>query len=282
MMTDGDVSARERSESYPASGNSLRHRLPGHLAIEGLLAAQSSLPKRALVPRVLGKTPLTAETRALFHDAMGEVHVGEVLESLGNRWVVLHSVPVGTDDVDHLVIGPGGVFIVTSRNHTKQNVWASQRTLMVGGVRHPDIRNMEYEMGRVERLLSSATGRGVEVSGILAVVAPKSLTVRQKHRDVEVLSADQIVDWLHHRSEVLTGDEVTAIAAAADRSTTWHLEPAASVDVVDLGARFESLRSEVARAWRLQLGWAITITVLVAGAFLGVTHTILLRSLGLL
>jgi len=282
MMTDGDVSARKRTAGPPGSPSvapSLRDRVPGHLAIAELMKAQETIPKRHFVVRVLGKTPLTPETKALYHEAVGEIHVGEALRALGSSWVVLHSVPVGNGEVDHLVIGPGGVFIITSRNHSRQAVWASQRTFMVGGIRYPDIRNMEFEMGRVERLLSTAAGRAIEVSGILAVVAPKSLTVRQQHRDVEVLSSAGVVAWLNERKVVLSHDEVVAIAAAAERTTTWHNDPESDIDVIDL-ARFTKLRSEVVRAWRLQLGWAIATTVIVVGVFLAVTHSILMTTLG--
>jgi hypothetical protein len=282
MMTDEDAPAREREAAVPP--HSYADNLAGQCAIVELLDAQDALAPRTLVSRVFGVTPLTDETRPLYQSAIGETEVGQALETLGDSWISIHSLPVaaGGADIDHLVIGPTGVYIVTTRNHSRQTVWASQRTLMVGGIRYPDIRNMEYEMGRVERLLSAATGRGIEVSGILAVVSPKSLTVRQKHRDVEVLASDQIVPWLQMRRRVLAPDDVREIAAAAALPETWAPDSTAPRDTAVLAARFDALRTEVSRAWRLQLTWAVLASVIAAGGFLAVTYVILLTSLGML
>jgi hypothetical protein len=42
----------------------------------------------------------------------GEELVGKRLEKLGSTWKVIHSIPIGSKgtDIDHVVIGPGGVF----------------------------------------------------------------------------------------------------------------------------------------------------------------------------
>ena len=276
MMTDEGVSARDVPDHF------VDHR-PGHSAIAELLAAQSELPQRSLLGRIVGQSPLTTETRLLYQAAIGEIEVGDALEALGDGWVVLHCLPVaaGASDIDHLVIGPSGVYIVATRNHAKQTVWASQRTLMVGGIRYPDIRNMEYEMGRVERILSVAAGFQIEVSAILAVVSPKSLTVRQKHRDVEILTAAQLDQWLTLRRRVLAPEDVMAIAEAAQKSSTWHMDDTPRVDAITMREGFENLRGEVTGAWRLQLLWVGTLAVAAAGAFIGVMYEILAAALGL-
>jgi hypothetical protein len=281
-MTDEDAPALDRQAS--PSSTSFADNLPGQTSIVELLDAQSSLAPRAIAARMFGVTPLSVETRALYQAAVGEIRVGEALEAMGEGWEVIHALPVDSEnsDIDHLAIGPSGVYIIATRNHSRQVVWASQRTLMVGGIRFPDIRNMEYEMGRVERLLSTAIGRAVEVSGILAVVDPKSLTVRQKHRDVEVLAADQLESFLTMRRRVLSPEDVRELAAAASKPETWHPDVSTAVDTADLAARFAALRLEVARAWRLQLTWAGVISIIAAGGFLAVTYVILLTSLGML
>jgi hypothetical protein len=54
------------------------------------------------------------------HDrgAKGEEHVGELLEGLSARgWYVLHDASLGRGNVDHILIGPGGVFTVETKSH---------------------------------------------------------------------------------------------------------------------------------------------------------------------
>jgi hypothetical protein len=279
MMTDGDVSAPHHASDDVSASEA---NLAGHVAIGELLRVQALVPQRSLLARIVGVSPLSPETHAMYRGVVGEIEVGEALESLGADWVVLHALPVDAEaaDIDHLLIGPAGVFIVSTKNHTGQTVWASQRTFMVAGVRYPHIRTLEYEMGRAERLLSTAVGQTVEVAGILAVVAPKSLTVRERHRDVMVLQSQHIVPWLGKLKEALSASEVRALAEAAARPDTWfHVEnPLAEPESVR--ESFEQLRRHVRSSWRRQLGWAIAVTAIGVGTFAGLTYSILLNAVG--
>jgi hypothetical protein len=279
MMTDGDVSAPDRSGDLTASTGDT---VAAQAAILELLHAQGELAPRSAVARVFGMSPLSHETHALYRGVVGEIEVGEALDRLGPEWAVRHALPVeaGLGDIDHLVIGPAGVFIIATKNHSGLNVWASQRTLMVAGVRQPHIRNMEYEMGSVERILSAASGSAVEVSGILAVVAAKSLVVREKHRDVAVLAASHLVTWLQRHKRVLSAEQVASISTAASRASTWSdVEPVAAPPLL-VREQFEALRSEVRHAWRVQMTWAIGTTVVGVGAFAGITYAILMNAIG--
>jgi hypothetical protein len=288
-MTDGDGFARDPAVGVSASPatadtSSFDDNLPGQSAIIELLRVQATVPPRSPLARAFGLSPLSAESRSWYEAAVSEIEVGGALARLDDDWVVLHALPVGagTTDIDHVVIGPGGVFIINTKNHPGQTVWASQRAFLVSGIRHPYIRNMEYEMGRVERLLSSASGVPVEVSGILAIVAAKSVTVREKHRDVTVLSTAAIVQWLLDRPIVLDAARVAAIGGSAELATTWHEEGERVADKDHLRERFAVLRAQVRGAWRLQVAWAAATTIVGAGGFVLVTYSILLNAVGVL
>lgn len=277
MMTDADMSARDDiAESTASVGGNLA----GRVAMQQLLDAQCAVPRRSALARLFGFSPLSRETHALYRSVVGEIEVGESLDRLGAEWSVLHSLPVDGDnsDIDHLVIGPAGVFIIATRTHAGMNVWASQRTFMVAGVRYPHIRSMEYEMGRVERMLSAATGSAVQVAGILAIVAPKSLVVREKHRDVAVLAAPSVVAWLHRSKPVLSPAEMSHISTAASLASTWSSTPE-TAEPQSIRARFEQLRAEVRSAWRTQLAWAIGLSAVGVGGFGALTYAILLSAI---
>ena len=179
------------------------------------------------------------------------------------------------------MIGPSGVFVVSTKNHTGMDVWASQRIFLVAGVRYPHIRDMEYEMGRAERLLTAAAGHPVEVSGVLAVVAPKSLVVREKQRDVAVLPSSQLVGWLLRHKRSLSHSEVEQFGAAASLASTWYDDGlTAPVEPEGQRARFEQLRAEVRSAWRIQLAWTIGVSLTAVGGFAGMTYAILTSTIG--
>lgn len=52
-------------------------------------------------------------------------------------WHVLHSIPLGTgkSDIDHLLIGPGGVFTINPKNHPGGKVWVGEHAFRVNGQR---------------------------------------------------------------------------------------------------------------------------------------------------
>ena len=50
--------------------------------------------------------------------ARGEEHVGELLDELTQEsWRVIHDVSLGRGNVDHIAIGPAGVFTVETKSH---------------------------------------------------------------------------------------------------------------------------------------------------------------------
>src|SRR5487761_2194594 len=50
--------------------------------------------------------------------AMAEEHVGALLEGLPHeRWRIVHDVSLGRGNVDHIAIGPPGVFTIETKSH---------------------------------------------------------------------------------------------------------------------------------------------------------------------
>ncbi len=283
-MTDREVSARGHSSAVSASSTAIAGTISGRSEIGDLMRVHDATRPRSKVARIFGASPLSLTGRAAYRSAVGEVEVGDALDELaasGGGWHVLHSLSVdeGTE-IDHLLIGPAGVYIVTTAAHPGGVVEAAQRTFTVSDVRYPHIRTMEYEMGRVERLLASATGTAVEVSGILAVVDPKSLVVREAHRDVAVIAASTIVRWLRGRTTIFQPDVVENIATIAGRASTWRFVTVQTDDPAELRGRFDRLRGEVDRAWSVQRLWATALTVAAAGAFILAAYSIFVTTIG--
>src|SRR5262252_8132410 len=47
--------------------------------------------------------------------AGGEEYVGAILGSLDEHWSVIHDATVGPGNIDHIVVGPGGVFAIETK-----------------------------------------------------------------------------------------------------------------------------------------------------------------------
>ncbi|MGO4435097.1 nuclease-related domain-containing protein [Paenarthrobacter sp. RAF9] len=231
--------------------------------MEKLLADRKGLPPRSFLGRVFGADPLTPDKYPWYKGALGEIAVGQILERLGPEWTVLHAVPVGAgaSDIDHVLIGPGGVFTLNTKNHTGQSVWVAGRTLMVSGKKQRHLYNASHEAARAAKLLTRGVNATVAVTGVVVVVAPKSMTVRERPSDVAVVTDRRLLRWLSDRPNVLTPRQTAAITAAAISPGTWHRSPPDVVDPALLLYEFTRLRSLVDSARRRRAGWILALLV---------------------
>ena len=150
--------------------------------------------------------------------------VGKRVGRLASRgWHALHSVPVGIgeSDIDHVLIGPGGVFTVNTKNHLGQRVSATSRGIWVGGYRQDYVRNSIHEAKRATRLLSYACDFPVFARGLIVVIADR-FSVREQPDEVIVLRSGDLVKWLKKRPTVLDAATVDTIFEAARREDVWR------------------------------------------------------------
>lgn len=178
---------------------------------------------RTFVARVFG---VHTEERAWRVGAVGEEKVADRLAKLvakDPRWRVLHAIPVGErgSDIDHLAIGPAGVFTINAKYDAGAKIWVGGDTLLVNGARVPYVRNSRHEARRTGRLLSAATGLETSVTGVAVPVRADDVVVKAQPDGVRVVPRFQLARWLRRQPEVLDDVTIAAIHEAARRSTTW-------------------------------------------------------------
>lgn len=197
----------------------------------GSAAREQALAARAAQGRFVGFLArlfdIRTEERAWRIGADGEEAVAAELATLGPQWRVLHAVRVGQRDadIDHVLVGPAGVFTVNAKHHPSASVWVGGDTFIVNGQRVPYVRNSRHEARRASRLLSEHTGFPVDVVGVIAVVgARRGITVKQQPRDgaVVVVARRRLAGYLNGLPVRLDLRQVEAISDIARRSTTWR------------------------------------------------------------
>jgi hypothetical protein len=232
-MTDSRSEADEQLchvRPVPALGDDrIQHDLAdnraGQAARRRAQEERAARPFRSLLARVL---LVHTDERAWRLGASGEELVGRLLQKLiakrDPRWQVLHSIRVGTrgSDIDHLVIGPGGVFSLNTKHHPGARIWVRGDTFLVNGARQPYLRNSRHEAGRASRLLTAACGFPVEVTGVVVPVNASDVVVKESPVDVHVVNRRRLSRWLRRRAEVLDPETIAAIYAAARRPITWR------------------------------------------------------------
>lgn len=202
----------------------LAENLPGQAVRARAIAEQREQPLLTWLARILG---VHTDERGWRMGEKGEELVARQLDKLGDNWHVLHSVPVGENgsDIDHLVMGPAGVFSLNTKHHKKAAIWVAGNVFMVNGQRQPYVYKSRHEARRVERILSSACGVPVEARGVVVIVNPRSFIIKEQPSDVHVVNRRRVRRWLTAQPAVLDEADVERIFNAARRSSTWTQRP---------------------------------------------------------
>lgn len=320
------------------AGPSLLTRGPAYSVVSECLRIQSSARRRSVLGRVFGQSPLTPDARSWYRGALGELRVASILSALGPQFTVLHSVPVGAGDsdidIDHIVIGPSGVFTINTKNHSGQRVWVAAESVLVNGHRTHHISDARFEASKAARLLSArmthtrpphspildsccvdsrplnaqlmspvvgaqimsapaggrvtsppAGGRvtnlaviarvtspgvdaPIDVTPVIAVVDPGSLTITSPPTGVIVVVSNRLARTITRRPRVLSDATIAAIVDCAADPETWHSGDYAPDATPQRQAQFARLRHQVDAAARRRIAWALGGVVAVAAPVL--------------
>lgn len=180
---------------------------------------QHAHPFRVFVLRMFDEH---SQERAWRRGAEGEEEVGWQLRKLGDRWKVIHSVPVGTGDtdIDHVVIGPPGVFTLNTKNHVGGRVTVTAKAIYVNGTFQPYLAKSRAEGKRATKLLSASCGYEVVAQPLIVVMA-NELKIKSLADDVHVVGRKRISRWLLSQRQTLAPEEVEAIYSVARSRSTW-------------------------------------------------------------
>lgn len=242
--------------AVPAANASMRDRVPAQALLERVLLQQAAAHPRTRLERVLGMDPVEPEARSWYACATGERTVAARLATLPPGWSVLHSLPVGRNhaDIDHLIVGPGGVFTVTARHHVDASRWVAGRTVIVAGASSPVVQKAEAEARRIDRIVAGVLADPPAVRPVVAVVGAKRVSVRRAPRLATVLRVEHLRRFLRAQPDRLAPAEVAALVAVLEDPGTWLPSVEAGPELL---LAFAQLTRDVRTAARIRLAWAI-------------------------
>jgi nuclease-like protein len=129
--------------------------------------------------------------------ASGEEEIGRLLEGLGAGWIALHDVDTGRGNIDHVVIGPGGLFTIETKSHRGRI-----------SVDRIDQRMLGQAYAQ-RKWLERVTGRDVEALLVFSTAYLDRAMARR--RGVLVMTSRLLAKHLAGRQHVLVEREVDAI-----------------------------------------------------------------------
>lgn len=197
---------------------SLVGRKAGASAIEKAKEEAKAHPVRTVWDGLRGAKP---DARNWLMGGIGEKATALHLRRLPEGWRVFHDIPVGNKgtNIDHLVVGLGGVFSVNTK-HLTGKVTIEEDAVLVNGRRRPFLKASRSEAAKAGRLLARVVGHPVDVRSVLALAVDQIVT-RGEPADVKLLRIAALPRWLREQPVVLSPAEVIALAAAASKLSTW-------------------------------------------------------------
>jgi hypothetical protein len=153
----------------------------------------------------------------------GERRVGRELQRLRSYgWRVLHGVPKSNGgDIDHLLIGPGGVFAINTKHHPGASVWVGDTMAKVNGRQPvPYAAAGKAEAAYAQRVLERHCGFPVPVEPVLVFVGVTSLHRAPTQYTVRIYQ-EREVSALAPLSGRLTPDQVERVHTVARHRRAW-------------------------------------------------------------
>lgn len=152
--------------------------------------------------------------------------VGTRLDRLtAYAWHVQHNVPMGRqgDVIEHLLIGPGGVYTVTARSHPGSTVVVDTHVVRVDGRATSYVRDARLEARRARALLADAVGSQVVVRPVVVIEEAGTLDLAPTTMpdDVLVLDGADVPGLFPRVPARLSADLIDRLAAAARARSTW-------------------------------------------------------------
>ncbi|MFE1308885.1 nuclease-related domain-containing protein [Streptomyces sp. NPDC058755] len=173
--------------------------------------------------RLINRWQSGSEIRSWADGLTGERATAKRLGRLRNHgWFTLHAIqwPSGAD-IDHLAIGPAGVFSINSKRHRGKAVWYGDTAITVNGTTTRHIAISQAEARRVSRTLSRGCGVEIPVRPVISVVDASNLTVKSANPPVLVLAVEHLDRVLSGLTPTLPPDQVARIYSVARDTRTW-------------------------------------------------------------
>ncbi len=146
--------------------------------------------------------------------AQGEERVGDLLAQLGDEYHIVHDVVVGRGNIDHVVVGPTGIFVIETKSHRGKLTEQDGQLRLNGRPLEKDFLSQGYaEAMALKEYLHKVSGREFYVVPYVVFTAA-FVSVRGTPRGVGVIPSKWLVQRIQGGKGRLDSDEAARVARA--------------------------------------------------------------------
>jgi hypothetical protein len=151
----------------------------------------------------------------------GEIAVGQMLEGLRkDGYEVFHDIPSPRGNVDHVLVGPGGVFVIETKTRAKPTgdakvVYDGKQITVNGQVPDRDpVAQVRAAASQVEELIQRGVTGKIPIRPVLLYV--RWYTEQPKGSDIWVINEKTLMKWVRTNYKKLSPDQVRQAAMCLD------------------------------------------------------------------
>ena len=142
----------------------------------------------------------------------GEQDTEDALDALDGRWRMIHDVPRERGNWDHVVVGPGGVFMLETKAYRAAAVVKDDRlylgrTIVNGGA-------LRFSAKSLSGALPNSTSPWVQP---VVVIWGEFAQHRHEENGVTYLAGSSLSEWLSEQPAKLSASRVEELARAVER-----------------------------------------------------------------
>lgn len=182
-------------------------------------------PGEALVRQAIAETGGALGNSSWHKGIEGEERMADLLLLLEERgWKVLHSVPCPVGgDIDHLAIGPGGIWAINTKNRPRKRISVTSTGVTESGApSDPELlQRSGSEAESAAEVLSHSLRRDVEVRPALAYVGVSAVVGEHRSEGVLIMEGTRLINELDSADVEFGPSEVADIYAVARDARHW-------------------------------------------------------------
>ncbi len=154
--------------------------------------------------------------RAEYAAAKEEQRIDAELDDLPVGWFVVRPADLGAlvsqdGEIDHVVIGPGGVFTIHLEHQPAAKVWVSEHKVTINGRDSDRMSQARFGARRAGGLLTTLCGFDVTVQSVLILIGAATVQTLSRPAELHVRTQHDLRDWLCMQPRRLSAGTVAAI-----------------------------------------------------------------------
>lgn len=149
---------------------------------------------------------------SFYKGARGEERAAEILAALPEDWHVFHDFKAGDVHVDHVVVGPNGVFSIETKNWNGV-VTVEEGEVLVNGrlpSRSP-VEQAEHEAREVRKTLEKSGWKG-ETFPVVCFASDAYAETCGQVGETTIVNANALIGWMLTRPHALAPNELARLA----------------------------------------------------------------------